>query len=95
MGFYDAFTLHNYRGKGFYKAVFNYCVNVCYKKGFKEAWLGISLDNAHSFLVHRSLGMRKILLEVTMFQRWGLRWYRVRHLNIYIDEFPKLKRKII
>ncbi len=95
VGFYDAFTLSNYRGRGLYKAAFNYCVNICYQKGFKEAWLGIAPSNVHSLIVHRSLGMDKICLEVTMFQRWGFRRYAIRHLNTFIDELPEFKRNII
>ncbi len=94
VGFYDAFTLSNYRGRGLYKATFNYCINICYQKGFKDAWLGISSSNVHSMMVHRSLGMRKIILEVTMYQRWGLRWHIVRRLNTFVDELPQFKKYI-
>ena len=93
VGFYDAFTLSNYRGRGLYKATFNYCANICYQKGFKDAWLGISSSNVHSMMVHRSLGMQKII-EVTMSQSWGLRRHTIRRLNSFIGELPQFRENI-
>jgi len=91
VGIYDAFTLSNYRGRGLYKAAFNYCVNICYQKGFKDAWGVISSSNVHSMMVNRSLGMQKII-EVTMSQSWGLRRHTIRRLNNFIDKLPQLRK---
>ena len=57
------------------------------------------LDEDHEdilkpMMVHRSLGMRKIILEVTMYQRWDLRRHTIRRLNTFVDELPQFRKNI-
>ena len=94
VGFYDVYTLSSYREKGLYKTTFNYCVDRCYRDGFKNAWMWIPPNNFNSLVVHRKLGMQKIILEVSMHQRRGFRFHSFHRLKTPIDHLPELEENI-
>jgi len=82
VGFYDVYTLPAFRGRHLYSVIFKSTVNSCLREGYHTAWMWIMPHNMVSLKVHRDLGMRHIFREITLCQRYGFRWHKIRTLDI-------------
>ena len=90
-GLYDVYTLPRYRGKHLYSAVFRSCINACASEGYSAVWMWILPENLVSFRVHDQLGLRRIILEVSMHQRRGIRRHAVRQLDMNIEDLSQMR----
>ncbi|MFX0195697.1 MAG: hypothetical protein ACFFCW_06200 [Candidatus Hodarchaeota archaeon] len=84
---FDAYTLMEFRGRGFYKAT-NYSLLSCLLNlRFQTLYGWIPPSNIIAFDVHNRLGFTNIAMEITMHQFLGFRQHVIRKLNISVDEF--------
>ena len=86
VGLYDIYTLLAYRGLHLYSAVFRKAVNSSLKEGYNAAWMWIMPHNVVSLKANEKLGLRHIFKGISLCQRWGFRWHKVRSLDIDVKE---------
>jgi RimJ/RimL family protein N-acetyltransferase len=61
-----AWTLPNYRGRGFYRRLQRALVERSLCAGFETVRCGVNVLNTRSATVHESLGMRPVMFEVRL-----------------------------
>jgi len=86
VGLYDVYTIPAYRGQNMYSKLFFLCVNACIEKGYERAWMWIMPHNRVSLAVHNKLGMNHIICLISLCQIFGLKWYIVKPLNMFIAD---------
>lgn len=68
----DAYTITEYRGKGFYKTLWNYFVNYLIDTGkYDRIYVPILSGNKSSLQVHGKLGADKIVMRVVLIKGFG------------------------
>jgi hypothetical protein len=90
LGLYDVYTLLPHRGRNLYSVVFRGCMNTCMSEGYNAVWMWIAPNNLISLKVHEHLGFQKIMFEVSMYQRWGIRRHEIHPLNRNIKDLPEM-----
>jgi ribosomal protein S18 acetylase RimI-like enzyme len=78
---YDVYTSTQYRQKGFYRQIFNYCVNDYFNKGFRQVWLWVMEHNKTSIIVHNALGFKRIIRKLSLKQKFGFRWIKSENID--------------
>jgi GNAT superfamily N-acetyltransferase len=69
----DGYTLSEHRGKGIYKAVWNYCLEYLRSRGDLDRIYGfILVKNKRSLIVHRKLQLQDIILVITYLRIFGV-----------------------
>jgi hypothetical protein len=86
IGFYDVYTLPTYRRQGLYRDLFLTGINSCLDAGYKRVWMWIMLHNRTSVIVHDKLGLNHIIRSISLRQRWGFKWHKMKCLDINITK---------
>jgi len=89
VGIYDVYTLQEYRGKGLYQNLFNFCVDNLFKDGYRKAYLWLMKHNIPSIVVHNKLGMKTVVKVIIMKQKYGLRWKKVKEVSFNSNNLLK------
>ncbi len=61
---YDVYTFSEYRGKGYYKDLFNFTINYNYLKGYRKVYLWLMKHNKVSIISHNKIGIDKVVEEL-------------------------------
>jgi len=85
----EAYLLSAYRQRGYYRELFNYCVNDWLQQGYHTVQLWIVPTTLISFKVHNKLGVSHVIRKLSMRQKWGFRWHQVEDLDLQVADLLK------
>ena len=85
-GFYDLYTLKDYRKKGILSSIYQVAFADIKSKGFRKSWIWIMPHNIASLKLHEKFNINRIIKKIVLRQKYGFKWHIIQNVDMQIDE---------